>query len=270
MEAETCTFVDKPWYAYTIGIALIFGVLISYIPQHVAIIRSKTSQGISWITIFLANVATCCNVVNAILEQWDNIACCGELGVLKCNATLLSVYQIGTGWINSSILFILVLAFFPKDPPGEMANKKNKIRGVIGWFVYIILFVLIVPSAGGTLLALIGPDSKELHSYAFSLGIIATVSNVIQYTPQIIKTLLEKDIGSLSILMLLLQAPGSFLVVVFQGIMYKESVSTWLPFFITGVQQVILLIICIVFEVRKRKRLAKERIDSETVPLIVN
>jgi hypothetical protein len=48
--------------------------------------------------------------------------------------------------------------------------------------------------------------------------------------------------------MLLLQTPGSFLVVIFQGLLYHESVSTWLSFLFTGLQQLVLLILCIIYD----------------------
>ena len=68
--------------------------------------------------------------------------------------------------------------------------------------------------------------------------------------------------------MLLLQAPGSFLVVIFH-IQYHENVSTWLPFFMTGIQQTVLLILCVVYEV-KRIRNQKKQENDASEPLIGN
>jgi hypothetical protein len=71
--------------------------------------------------------------------------------------------------------------------------------------------------------------------------------------------------------MLMIQAPGSFLVSYFQGVQYRESVSTWLPFFVTGIEQVILLILCIIFLLKKRIHEKKQRKwniqESEEKPL---
>ena len=67
--------------------------------------------------------------------------------------------------------------------------------------------------------------------------------------------------------MLLLQAPGSFLVVFFE-IQYHENISTWLTFFITGVQQVILLILCFYFEIKKRKALKRIMDIQENTSLL--
>jgi len=304
-----CKYEEKHWFAYALGIFLIVGVFVSWASQHIAILRSKSSQGISWVTIFLANVSTSCNTINVILEDFNKtIRCCGIFGTSHCNEALLSTYQIASGWINSVFVFILILIYFPKDilksesivinsrsvTPFHSSDSKGSIssyesvpnfdtthltvkkvetgpnyiqkrRGIIAFIIYILFCLILFPGISVLLYSIYGgSDSSPTIKFAFSLGILSTVCNVLQYTPQIIKTLFEKEVGSLSIVMLLLQAPGSFMVVVFQGVLYKENVSTWLPFFITGIQQVILLTICIVFELRKRRQ-AK---SIETQPLL--
>jgi hypothetical protein len=66
--------------------------------------------------------------------------------------------------------------------------------------------------------------------------------------------------------MLVLQAPGSFLVVFFQAFEYKHPPSFWLPFLFTGVQQVVLLGLCVYLVIKKRRSTPKE----EEKPLLVN
>jgi len=249
MMESNCSFQERSIIAYIIGCFLIFGVMISYIPQHLAIIKRRSSQGISWITIFLANISTCSNTINAVLEQWDTLTCCFEFGFWKCNASLLSIYQISVGWFNSLLLFILVLLFFPKE-----IDIRNKRVAIISWWIYVVGLIFLSSGAGGILLYKEGSNSKVVSDYAFSFGIISTVAILCQWTPQIWKTWNAKEVGSLSIMMLLLQAPGSFIVVIFQGILYRESVSTWLTFLLTGIQQTILLILCLVFEFRRRQK----------------
>jgi hypothetical protein len=53
-----------------------------------------------------------------------------------------------------------------------------------------------------------------LKDYAFAFGVLSASAEFVHWTPQIWKTWKAKDPGSLSIAMLVLQAPGSFLVVV--------------------------------------------------------
>jgi hypothetical protein len=44
--------------------------------------------------------------------------------------------------------------------------------------------------------------------------------------------------------MLLIQAPGSFLTVYYQLFRAHRGASTWLPYLLAGIQQVILIILC--------------------------
>ena len=53
--------------------------------------------------------------------------------------------------------------------------------------------------------------------------------------------------------MLCIQAPGTALFVIFQGAIDKSSLTTWLPFLFSCAQQLILLIICVVFWWRDRR-----------------
>jgi len=281
MGEDDCIFKEQPWYSYGLGLVLIFGVILSYIPQHFAIINSKSARGISWITIALANLSTCCNTLNAVLEQWHQISCCDKFSALQCNAVMLPTYHISVGWINSFILFVLVLVYFPlRDfPPQLMREQENEIYkrncrsrmlAIWSFVAYLVLNLVAATAIGLAMLLVYGTDSKPLKTYAFSLGIVATCATVVQWTPQIWKTWNAKDIGNLSILMLLLQTPGSFLVVLFQGILNHQNISTWMPFFLTGIQQAVLLAICIYLEVRRRlvKRRETPGQLTENTPLI--
>jgi hypothetical protein len=58
---------------------------------------------------------------------------------------------------------------------------------------------------------------------------------------------------------------------VFQ-LMSGENVSTWLNFLVSGIEQVILLVMCIVFEIRKKankNRFLQIQKDDDTQPLLV-
>jgi len=278
---DDCVFNEQEWYTYGLGLVLIFGVILSYVPQHYAIIKSKSARGISWIMIALANLSTCCNTINAVLEQWKKIACCNEFSALQCNAVMLPLYQISVGWINSFILFVLVIVYFPlRDfPPNLMREEENEIYkrncksqklSIWTFVAYLVLNLVAATVAGAVLLIVYGRDSSPLKGYAFALGLVATCATIIQWTPQIWKTWNAKDIGNLSIAMLLLQTPGSFLVVIFQGILNHENISTWMPFFLTGIQQSVLLAICIYLEARRYWRKKRETPGqlTETIPLI--
>jgi len=62
-----------------------------------------------------------------------------------------------------------------------------------------------------------------------------------QYLPQIYTTYDMRGPGSFSVTMLLMQLPGNFLVVFFQGVLQGARISTWLPNVFSITEQLILL-----------------------------
>ncbi len=56
--------------------------------------------------------------------------------------------------------------------------------------------------------------------------------------------------------MLIIQAPGAILVIYFQAILNKEDFTTWSPYVVTLIEQVILIVQCLYY-----KRLNKQEKD---------
>lgn len=114
-------------------------------------------------------------------------------------------------------------------------------------------FIVIVVSVG---LAVARPH--HLGTWANLLGITATLLAVIQYLPQILLTWRLGHVGSLSIPMMLIQTPGSFVwSASLAARLGSEGWSTWGVFLVTGCLQGCLLVMGIAFELKAR-RLADE------------
>lgn len=93
-----------------------------------------------------------------------------------------------------------------------------------------------------------------------------------QWAPQIVKTVRARSVGSVSMAMLAIQAPGSFLVVYFQWFLRGENVSTWISYFLAGVQQVLLLSICLLLVIHRclRRRRQAQLGTLEKAPLMAS
>ena len=104
-----------------------------------------------------------------------------------------------------------------------------------------------------------------LFPLAAALGITGTVLAAIQYLPQIYTTWQLQKVGSLSIPMMCIQTPGSFVwVASLAGRLGWEGWSTWGIFLVTGCLQGCLLIMAISFEIRERsERKKQEAIGNE-------
>ena len=97
-----------------------------------------------------------------------------------------------------------------------------------------------------------------LFPLAAALGIAGTVLAAIQYLPQIYTTWQLQKVGSLSIPMMCIQTPGSFLwVASLAGRLGWEGWSTWGIYLVTGCLQGCLLIMSISFEIRERSKRKK-------------
>jgi uncharacterized protein with PQ loop repeat len=81
------------------------------------------------------------------------------------------------------------------------------------------------------------------------------------WAPQIYHTFKLKDVGSLSILTLMIQGPGSIAVVVTM-ILDKQTFFATLPFVASAICILTLLVECIYFELKNRRRLAQLREDN--------
>ena len=103
-------------------------------------------------------------------------------------------------------------------------------------------------------MALLLSRPHHLGTWANTLGIMATILAGIQYLPQIWMTWHLGHVGSLSIPMMLIQTPGSF---VWSGSLAArlgiEGWSTWGVFLVTGCLQGCLLVMGICFEVKARR-----------------
>jgi hypothetical protein len=151
---------------------------------------------------------------------------------------------------NSLLLF---LVFFPRGPtlPIDEAEQQQytwKTAVTVAFVCLLHGLAVIIVSA-----ALIMSRPDHLGTWANILGITATILAGIQYFPQIWMTWHLGHVGSLSIPMMLIQTPGSF---VWSGSLFArlgiEGWSTWGVFLVTGCLQGCLLGMGIYFEVQAR------------------
>jgi len=108
--------------------------------------------------------------------------------------------------------------------------------------------------------------------FGYTMGIVSTVMTFIQWAPQIYSTFRSKSVGSFSILMLLIQAPGSFVIIYFLIFVSHESISTWLSYVSAATQQLILLALLYYYARKSRSNMVAKNIqeDTEITPLINN
>jgi uncharacterized protein with PQ loop repeat len=102
--------------------------------------------------------------------------------------------------------------------------------------------------------------SDVLVKWANFLGVQSTILASIQYIPQLFTTWKLKHVGSLSIPMMCIQTPGSFVWAVSLATREGTRWSSWATYVVTGILQGCLLIMCITWELADNK--AKKRADQ--------
>jgi uncharacterized protein with PQ loop repeat len=107
-----------------------------------------------------------------------------------------------------------------------------------------------------------GGKSDTTQIYADSLGLLSTALSFIQFLPQINSTFRARTVGALSMPMIMIQSPVSFLMAYLIAVSEGTNVSTWLPYVASGGLQFILLCIAATWHLRERRQTSLESNDS--------
>lgn len=77
---------------------ILFGILLSYLPQHYRIISLRSSYGISPYFVLLGTISGSSSLANVVSQQQSlqDVSCCSDVNGLACFAGLLGILQIGT------------------------------------------------------------------------------------------------------------------------------------------------------------------------------
>ncbi|KAL6719369.1 hypothetical protein ACLMJK_003608 [Lecanora helva] len=245
-------------FNFALSVLILLGILASYLPQHYRIIARRSSEGLSPYFVLLGATSGACAFANVLTlpASRKDLACCRELSGFACAAGLLGIAQVGVQWACFTVILFLFLLFFPRAtplaPPAKPTTRPGY-RTAITVFLLCIIHLLLTFLISIFLLYL---SPQHLVSWAGFNGIFGAILAAIQYLPQIWTTWKLQAIGSLSIPMMCIQTPGSFVWVgSLAGRFGWEGWSIWGVFLVSGVLQGWLLGMAVVFEMREwRKR----------------
>ncbi|TVY23680.1 Uncharacterized protein LHYA1_G006555 [Lachnellula hyalina] len=270
LATSRCEALKDPSYVnLALSIFILLGILVSYLPQHYRIIARGTSEGISPYFILLGTTSGTCALANILVLPVSraDVACCKTVSPFECMAGLLGIAQVGIQWFCFTVILFLFLIFFPRGPALPNNSKENQYTwktAVSVAFACLLWGLIIIFVSVGLIFA----RPYQLGIWANTLGITGTVLAAIQYLPQIWMTWKLGDVGSLSIPMMLIQTPGSF---VWSGSLAARlgwaGWSIWGLFLVTGCLQGCLLVMGICFEVKARR--AKMNSEEEVVSHVV-
>jgi len=244
------------------GIVLISIGFVAFGVQYANIIRKKSSDGINYIMLSLKLVCASLSTTNSVLLSWPKMKCCFELTPWQCVKNNLGTEQLLFGATMIWFLYLLFLIFYRTESNAtqtQTQRKRQKLFSLILFFVLTFLTLLL------TVVGMIiyhKTDRAVTVAYAMTLGILAAIGVLFQWAPQIYTTYKLKSPGSLSITSLLLLFPGILLILYFQ-VSLGANWTTWGPFIVELIQQLILTVMCIVYAIRERRNDRKQLLEEE-------
>lgn len=261
------------------GWLLTVGTFGSFVPQMWSLLVEKNLDGLaalSWALNYLSNMNT---LINAFILQFVYIQCCHELSTLKCIGNLVPLLQLAMPAISTFIIFMLTSMYANRltEPQKirEQELQANKRKSLASYFEFVFesnsfvrpLFIVSLfitfgcVVAGVLLMVFLGVTARATVLYADVVGIMAVLFLMVMYVPQLYTTFKVKHTGTLSVLTLMIQCPGSLAVVYFDFFQNHMSWTTWAPYLVSAVQQFVLIIMCFYYKKNTKQYVAeKERL----------
>ena len=230
-----------------LGIFLSLGGILTYIPQFHKIVKNESVDGISEPCLLLMNLAMMCLTMNSLIYNWDYF-------FIFDIVNLLPFITIFMSWLMTLIYYIIFINY-------KIKNFEKRLVSALQYvFTYILFALLLIALALGEEMK---SNKKFFIIYANVLGIASSVLNGLVYIPQIYTLLKEKNNGNLSLLMYALQTPGNVVIIIFQALIYKQAVSTWITYVVVLFEQGIILSIMTYYHCKVEEEIKSEEIIVE-------
>ncbi|KAG8215948.1 hypothetical protein J3R82DRAFT_7923 [Butyriboletus roseoflavus] len=272
---QTCNF-KSDWAANGLTALLIIGLIVSYVPQHLRIIRAGTSIGFSPWFLLLGSTSSAAGMLNMITLQYPVIRCCTQVSLGKCIEQTGGVFQVGTQWFLFTVILVLYMLYYPPNLKyiqldinthdarpihhvrTNLKSSEWRLSVIVSWIVFlhmaIILvttFVLLADSPPSPDPAV--PHPPQIMLWATFLGVTSGLLAGVQYAPQLIRTYHLKLVGALSIPMMVIQSPGGIIMAVSIAMRPGTDWTSWVMYAVSAVMQACLLFMCFAWKIRQRR-----------------
>lgn len=228
------------------GYLLALGIFGSYVPQHVKIIKRRSSEGLSPEYLFCGVVSAFAAFLNIVIVSSDARSCClhGGLTFWQCSNSLISLAQISLQSVGCFLIMILCV-YVTRD---SVIEYKKDFKDLVKFYHYwgLFCFVSVV-----VMFYIWIFQHQLLMPFADLMGIISTTMALIQFFPQLYKTYQVKHPGTLSIPTMILQTPGGFFWTYSMYSQPNSKWSTYLPYLTSAILQGTLLVMCLYFQSTK-------------------
>jgi uncharacterized protein with PQ loop repeat len=258
-------------FATVLAVVLFLGTTLSFVPQWIEIIRNRSSRGVSPFAQWLGGVGLfgqCCCALLVALHCGIFARCVSERW-WPCTKDLLSTLLLVGSAVGQIPIPLLIVSFFQVE---REETARGERRAML--ITTAVCSTLLVTTAAwaGVLLSQPGGSHRadQISLFIDVLSPTAAVAMALTYLPQIVTTFRIKGPGSLSLVTLGIQVPGSGAVCV-SLFLDGETWGVLLPSlsaFFFGV----VLAVEVIYYVVLARRAAKRRKDGqgEDDPLLIN
>jgi uncharacterized protein with PQ loop repeat len=239
------TCPEIPVAVVIVAICLCLGGLVSYIPQHITLIRAGTAEGISEKSLFILSCSQGALVLNSLILNWSGWYCYSnsDCNWWKCTTGLLSFFQICVNFIAAIPVWFMYLRF----------KIRDSARACLYDLAYVITFLVLAVVA--LILSLVEKHyQNEVFFAVFAriLGIGSAITGALVWLPQIAKLMRSRNTVGLSLWMFIMQSIGGVIIILFQAVLYQQNWTTWIGYVFVCVEQIAISVILIVFRFQRR------------------
>lgn len=229
---------------------IILGAVASMLPQVIKPIQRRTSHGLSGLFGLLTGLGHYFVVTNYFCLHNADFVGLLQIPLSQSWTRFLTITNYFAIFILFLPIYFLIIQLFDKAPRKNFnASTNRKI------FVMTVGFLLIYFGTVFTCWIIFyflgthkGFHSRTVHYVGQVYGTASVVFSVIHYLPQFVTTCRLKSEGSLSIIMLAIQAPGGILSSMIMAFGQNEHWTTFSCMLVASSEQLLLLVLCLYYK----------------------
>jgi len=234
-------------YDVALGWFLTGMTFVSYAPQILLLLQTRSNRGISLFSQLVACVSLMASILNGVGSFWDRFYCCSLVTPWQCSEMLLSFIQIISAFACQQTIYLICLIAWPREKTDAAQRESNKQQIIhSSLFIAYMLGSCLCSVAAVYMNFKKSPHSKIYLGFDRAWGLVAGITTCIIYIPQIYTTWNLNQIASLSVSTLGIQLPGLVLLTYFQ-IVSRAGFMVWGPSLLSAIFHLILVGICVYF-----------------------
>jgi uncharacterized protein with PQ loop repeat len=248
-----------------IGSIFFLVVFISFLPQTTELVTSRSSFGIESVAIFCQSLGHFLLVINLLCFHTYDFIGFFQYPTLQAFPRIITFFNLFFQWI----LFLPTVYQLSIYHDIELREARDAKQVRIEWFkncaagiaLTILDFILITIYVSVSVFY--DFESRPACSFAETCGTISTVLEIGFFVPQMWTTCKLRDGGSLSVLMLEIQAPADLANSLYMWLATGDHWTTWLCVLVNSCEEFTLLGTCLLFRCLKARKAAAEKVEMQ-------